>query len=71
MKTVGFFKFMDIEDEVDKYTTSSESGWIDSQGWQTQVPRRGRQYFTYDFEPPVRTKLSDVYNDIGGRLYQK
>ena len=59
------------EDEVDKYTTSSESGWIDSQGWQTQVPRRGRQYFTYDFEPPVRTKLSDVYNDIGGRLYQK
>ncbi len=59
------------EDEVDKYTTSSESGWINSQGWQTKVPRRGRQYFTYDFEPPVKTKLSDVYNDIGGRLYKK
>ena len=59
------------EEEVNKYTTSSESGWIDSQGWQTQVPRRGRQYFVYDFEPPVRTVLNEKHIDIGGRLYQK
>lgn len=59
------------EEEVEKYTTSSESGWINSQGWQTKVPRRGRQYFTYDYEPPKRTVLQENHIDIGGRLYKK
>jgi len=38
------------EDEVNHYHTSSESGFIDYNGWQTDVPRVGRQYFKYDYD---------------------
>tara|TARA_B100000427_G_scaffold233736_1_gene196776 strand:+ start:955 stop:1950 length:996 start_codon:yes stop_codon:yes gene_type:complete len=40
------------EDDVDKYLTSSQSGFITKEGWQTQVPRRGRQYFSWDLKIP-------------------
>lgn len=38
------------EDEVTHYHTSSQSGFIDYHGWQTEVPRVGRQYFKYDHD---------------------
>lgn len=38
------------EDEVTHYHTSSQSGFIDYNGWQTDVPRVGRQYFYYDHD---------------------
>jgi len=38
------------EDDVDKYLTSSQSGIITKDGWQTQVPRKGRQYFSWDLK---------------------
>lgn len=36
--------------DIDYYPTSSQSGLIDSLGWQTNVPRHGRQYFYYDLD---------------------
>lgn len=44
----------DGEDEsiIDKFMTSSESGFISVDGWRTSVPRKGRQYFYYDYDPP-------------------
>ena len=38
------------EEWVDKFPTSSQSGFIDFDGWKTSVPRYGRQYFYYDLE---------------------
>ena len=38
------------EEEVTHYHTSSQSGFIDPHGWQTDVPRVGRQYFYYDHD---------------------
>ena len=43
------------EDEVDKYRTSSPSGFVSHLGWQIQAPRFGRQYFKYDYTPPEKT----------------
>ena len=40
------------EDAVDELLTSSQSGVITRDGWQTEVPRRGRQYFTWDLKIP-------------------
>tara|TARA_B100000700_G_scaffold249270_1_gene279489 strand:- start:1162 stop:2175 length:1014 start_codon:yes stop_codon:yes gene_type:complete len=38
------------EETVDYYPTSSESGFLDFTGWQTSVPRHGRQYFYHDLD---------------------
>lgn len=38
------------EQEIDKYRTSSQSGYVSIDGWHTDVPRTGRQFFTYDVE---------------------
>jgi len=38
------------EDVIDKYQTSSQSGFIQFDGWLTDVPRYGRQYFYYDYD---------------------
>ena len=38
------------EETVDYYPTSSESGLLDFTGWQTSVPRHGRQYFYHDLD---------------------
>tara|TARA_B100001113_G_C21103770_1_gene619904 strand:- start:599 stop:1588 length:990 start_codon:yes stop_codon:yes gene_type:complete len=40
------------EDAVDELLTSSQSGVITRDGWQTEVPRRGRQYFSWDLKIP-------------------
>lgn len=42
---------------IDQYVTSSQSGLVDYLGWQTDVPRTGRQYFYYDLDvrlPPLQ-----------------
>jgi len=46
----------DGEDEsiIDKFPTSSESGFMHIDGWRTSVPRKGRQYFYYDYTPQIR-----------------
>jgi len=46
----------DGEDEsiIDKHPTSSESGFMHVDGWRTSVPRIGRQYFYYDYTPPIK-----------------
>jgi predicted amidohydrolase len=46
----------DGEDEsvIDMFPTSSESGVVHIDGWRTSVPRHGRQYFYYDYEPPSK-----------------
>ena len=46
----------DGEDQtiIDKYPTSSESGFMHIDGWRTSVPRKGRQYFYYDYTPPIK-----------------
>jgi len=36
--------------EIDEYPTSSQSGLINYLGWQTDVPRHGRQYFYHDLD---------------------
>lgn len=38
------------EEMAEYYHTSSQSGFIDYNGWQTDVPRVGRQYFTVDYD---------------------
>ena len=38
------------EDTVDEFKTSSQSGFVDFNGWQTDVPRKGRQYFYHDLD---------------------
>ena len=45
------------EDTVDMYPTSSESGLLDFTGWQTSVPRHGRQYFYHDLDVGCTTKF--------------
>ena len=46
----------DGEDEsmIDKFRTSSQSGVITKDGWLTDVPRYGRQYFYCDIKLPKR-----------------
>ena len=38
------------EEMVSECPTSSESGFLDYKGWQTEIPRYGRQYFYYDLD---------------------
>lgn len=45
----------DGEGEVDTHVTSSQSGFITKDGWQTDVPRTGRQYFYADYKFPAKT----------------
>ena len=48
------------EEWVDKFPTSSQSGFVDYSGWLTDVPRYGRQYFYYDLDPSLRiTKFNE------------
>jgi hypothetical protein len=42
------------EEEIDKYKTSSQSGVIDWNGWKTEIPRYGRQYFYHELKLPKR-----------------
>jgi len=48
------------EEWVDKYPTSSQSGFIDYSGWKTNVPRYGRQYFYHDYDVSSRFNESDT-----------
>jgi predicted amidohydrolase len=45
------------EEDVNKYPTSSQSGYIDFHGWKTNVPRYGRQYFYHDYEIVKHTPM--------------
>jgi len=42
------------EETAEYYHTSSQSGVIDINGWQTDVPRVGRQYFSYDLDVTIK-----------------
>lgn len=42
------------EETAEYYHTSSQSGVIDINGWQTDVPRVGRQYFSYDLDVTLK-----------------
>lgn len=42
------------EETAEHYHTSSQSGVIDINGWQTDVPRKGRQYFSYDLDVTIK-----------------
>ena len=42
------------EEWIDKFPTSSQSGFIDYSGWKTDVPRYGRQYFYHDYDVSSR-----------------
>lgn len=44
------------ESKVDVCITSSQSGVVDFSGWQTDVPRFGRQYFYYDLNVAMSNK---------------
>ena len=49
------------EEWVDKFPTSSQSGFIDYSGWKTDVPRYGRQYFYHDYDVSSRFNESDTF----------
>ena len=49
------------EEWVDKFPTSSQSGFIDYSGWKTDVPRYGRQYFYHDYDVSSRFNESDSF----------
>ena len=55
----------DGEDEsiIDKFPTSSESGFMHIDGWRTSVPRKGRQYFYYDYNPQIREFKQEECSD--------
>jgi predicted amidohydrolase len=56
----------DGEDEsiIDKFPTSSESGFMHIDGWRTSVPRKGRQYFVHDYTLPSRAYQNPETGDI-------
>ena len=53
------------EDTVDTYPTGSQTGVLEFDGWKTDVPRHGRQYFHYDLNIglPVPIKFAEYYNE--------
>ena len=53
------------EEWVDKFPTSSQSGFVDYSGWHTDIPRYGRQYFYHDLDPDLRLdKINDQNKKI-------
>ena len=59
------------EDTVDEFKTSSKSGVVDFNGWLTDVPRNGRQYFYHDLEVSsvYATRMNEYFREHNLELF--